>query len=345
MVATLAPSTHARAAAAAGPPQPYVVALDAGHGGSPDNAHPDQPFDPGGVGPNGLLEKDVALDVVRRARTLLQQDLVDVVLTRDSDVYLDIAPRMATANDAHAGLFVSVHMNSFADTTVHGSVVLYNNETSHPFASTMEAALSRRLGPLGIPDDGVILRDNLWIHAQMPVVTIEPLYLSNPAEAALAAQDSTRQSIAAAVRDAVEAQDPAVLARRAQIIAWRVAHRDHPTAAAAAVAPGGAPPGGSFGATLLRWTAVVALLAAAVRWRRPLGRLSRVVARVGVAAGAAAGARAGPVLAARLERWTGGRISVEGSWRRRRRVARRRALLARSRIAASRPRSVYDELY
>src|SRR5260370_25239577 len=92
------------------PPQ-QVVVLDAGHGGSPDNAHPDVPFDPGAVAANGLLEKDVALDLVRRLRSLLESDGVAVVLTRDSDVWMSIEDRSTIANNAHADVFVSCHLN------------------------------------------------------------------------------------------------------------------------------------------------------------------------------------------------------------------------------------------
>ncbi len=128
-------------------PAPYVVALDPGHGGSPDNAHPDQLFDPGSVAQNGLLEKDYALDTARRVRALLQRDRVQVVMTRDRDEYLDIGPRMDTAIAAHARLFVSIHGNSWTDPTANGSVVLYPGEASHPFADRMSAALAQRLAP------------------------------------------------------------------------------------------------------------------------------------------------------------------------------------------------------
>src|SRR4030081_2828145 len=94
MTASLAPSSHALPPAAttvpATRPAAYVVALDPGHGGTPDNSHPDQLFDPGSVAQNGLLEKDYAPDTPPRTRALLERDRVQVVMTRDSDRYLDI---------------------------------------------------------------------------------------------------------------------------------------------------------------------------------------------------------------------------------------------------------------
>jgi N-acetylmuramoyl-L-alanine amidase len=337
LTASLAPIAHVQAKPAAAPatrPVAYVVAVDAGHGGTPDNDHPDQLFDPGSVAQNGLLEKDYALDTARRVRTLLQRDRVQVVMTRDRDEYLDIGPRMQTAIDAHAKLFVSIHGNSWTDPSANGSVVLYPNEDSHPFADRMSAALEHRLQPYTVANDGTILRDNLWVHATMPAVTIEPMYLSNPREADLLRRSDVRDAIAAAVRDAVEAQDPMVLTRKREIDAWLAAHPDDTE-----------PAGQGHGASPL--TAALAiphgrlLLLAGLLWalwllRRRLRPLSVRAARVCVRA---AGAAAAPLLAIRPL----GRVE-EALFRRRRRLARRRRLLERSRPRSHR-RSVYDELW
>jgi N-acetylmuramoyl-L-alanine amidase len=327
LTVVLAPAPHALAAAApAAPPAPYVVALDPGHGGSPDDQHPEQLFDPGSVGTNGLLEKDYALDTARRVRALLERDRVRVVLTRDRDEYLDIGPRMDTAIAAHAQLFVSIHGNSFADPSANGSVVLYPSEASHAFATVMSGALARRLGPLGVADDGVILRDNLWVHATMPAVTIEPMYLSNPREAGLLVQPAVRDDIAAAVRDAVETQDPAVLLRKRRIDAWLRAHPG-----------GGHPPGAGAGAAVTTALAVphpaLLVLAAGVwllwAFRSRLRPLSLALAHAALRRAP----RLHPVAAVQ-----------EALFRRRRRQARRRRLLERGRRPAHR-RSVYDELW
>jgi N-acetylmuramoyl-L-alanine amidase len=336
VTASLAPTMHARAAAAPVPatrPTPYVVALDPGHGGSPANDHPDRLFDPGSVAQNGLLEKDYALDTARRVRTLLQRDRVQVVMTRDSDEYLDISPRMDTAIAAHARLFVSIHGNSWTDSTAVGSVVLYPNEDSQPFADRMSAALAQRLAPYSVPNDGTILRDNLWVHATMPAVTIEPMYLSNPHEADLLLRPDVRDAIAAAVRDAIEAQDPTVLLRKRQIDAWLAAH------------PHGDPPAAAHGASPL--TAAFAiphgklLLLAGLLWalwlqRRRLRPLTLRAMRIALQA---AGVAVSPL---RGLRPVG--LVEDALFRRRRRLARRRRLLERNRRQPHR-RSVYDELW
>jgi len=317
-----------------------VVALDAGHGGSPDNAHPERPFDPGAVAAsNGLMEKDLTLEVARRVRELLRQERVEVVMTRDSDVFVDISPRMQQAIDMGARLFVSIHMNSWTDAAANGSVVLYPNDASLSFARVMEDAVSRGLGRYGVAADGVLLKDTLWVHATMPAVTVEPLYLSNPREADLMLRDDVRSQLARAIVDGIEAQAPEIAARKAEITRWDAAH-------GVSAPAGGAYPGGSgavrttdaaptvsaiWPPSLLLTALLLAALALALRWRRRLVHACALGVRAFVDT---------------LDRLDDGRpLTVPPVLGRgRRRAARRRRSLARARRPAHR-RSVYDELW
>jgi N-acetylmuramoyl-L-alanine amidase len=87
-----------------------VVVLDAGHGGE----------DEGAIGPSGLREKDLVLDVTRRvARKLVEQGL-HVILTRRDDRFLSLEERTAVANDARADLFVSIHANASTSRSPRG---------------------------------------------------------------------------------------------------------------------------------------------------------------------------------------------------------------------------------
>ncbi len=79
------------------------VTLDPGHGG----------WDAGAVGPTGLREKDVALDVAHRAAPALAAELgVETMLTRDNDAFIELEERTARANAFQSDLFISVHCNA-----------------------------------------------------------------------------------------------------------------------------------------------------------------------------------------------------------------------------------------
>ncbi|HEV1998381.1 MAG TPA: N-acetylmuramoyl-L-alanine amidase [Candidatus Dormibacteraeota bacterium] len=210
-------------AAAAPPPAPYVIAIDPGHGGSPDNSRPDQLFDPGSIAINGLAEKNLTLDLARRVQKRLQADEVKVIMTRTADQYLGIPERMTAASNAGAQLFVSLHFNFFQDPKVSGSVILYPRDSDRPFAQLMSDTLARNLAPFHVTDGGVMLRDNLWAHAPMPAITVESAYLTNKREAGLLTGDRFKNAIAAAVTTGIETQVRGVQARKAEIVKYRLA--------------------------------------------------------------------------------------------------------------------------
>ncbi len=84
------------------PSKPFVVVLDAGHGG----------HDPGNRG-NGLFEKTIALDIILKTGQILERNPnVKVIYTRKKDVFVDLFERGQIANKAKADLFVSVHCNA-----------------------------------------------------------------------------------------------------------------------------------------------------------------------------------------------------------------------------------------
>ncbi len=105
------------------------IVIDAGHGG----------HDSGTLGPGGLEEKDVVLDVALRLGRLLRQRLgADVIYTRSDDTFIPLETRTAIANQAQADLFISIHANSSPDTSARGVEVYYLNFTSS--ADALEVA-------------------------------------------------------------------------------------------------------------------------------------------------------------------------------------------------------------
>ena len=106
------------------------IVIDAGHGG----------HDTGTIGPNGLEEKDLVLDVSLRLGRLLESKLgAEVIYTRDDDTFIPLETRTAIANEHQADLFISVHANSSQDETARGVETYYLNFTSNPDALEVAA--------------------------------------------------------------------------------------------------------------------------------------------------------------------------------------------------------------
>jgi N-acetylmuramoyl-L-alanine amidase len=106
------------------------IVVDAGHGG----------HDTGTIGPNGIMEKDLVLDVALRLGRLLETRLgADVIYTRDDDTFIPLETRTAVANEHQADLFISVHANSSPDPSARGVETYYLNFTSDPGALEVAA--------------------------------------------------------------------------------------------------------------------------------------------------------------------------------------------------------------
>ena len=105
------------------------IVVDAGHGG----------HDTGTVAANGLMEKDLVLDVAQRLGRLLQTRMgAEVIYTRDDDSFVPLETRTAIANQQQADLFISIHANSSADRKARGVETYYLNFTSS--ADALEVA-------------------------------------------------------------------------------------------------------------------------------------------------------------------------------------------------------------
>ncbi len=118
-----------------------TVFVDIGHGGR----------DPGTMH-NGLVERDVVLDIGKRVGALLQRHGIKVIYSRTTDVTVALSSRPISANEVGADLFVSIHMNAFSDVRIQGFETYYldfsrNSEASR--VATLENSVSdKSLGDL-----------------------------------------------------------------------------------------------------------------------------------------------------------------------------------------------------
>jgi len=119
------------------PPQPppvtkkdLVIVIDPGHGGK----------DPGALGRKGTREKDVVLSIANHLRDLLAQEgSTKVLMTRETDVFVELEDRAKFANTHKADLFVSIHINSHPQTSVKGMELYHFGEASDPRALAVAA--------------------------------------------------------------------------------------------------------------------------------------------------------------------------------------------------------------
>jgi N-acetylmuramoyl-L-alanine amidase len=120
------------------------IVIDPGHGGD----------DPGCVGRSGLREKDVVLDVAKRLKNILEsKEKMEVVLTRETDIFIPVENRTVVANQNQADLFISIHANASRNRNFRGVETFYLNLSQD--SSVMETAVlenatsSKNIGQMG----------------------------------------------------------------------------------------------------------------------------------------------------------------------------------------------------
>lgn len=176
-----------------------VVVIDPGHGKT----------DPGASG-NGLVEKEVNLDIALRVCDLLEaNDNIKVYATRVDDSYPTNVNRAKMANGV-ADLFVSIHQNSNTSATPNGTEVLYtvhSTDVSGKLTSQIAAQFIQNylVKALETTDRGIKNRTDLIVLNQttVPAVLIETAFLSNQADADKLSQDSYKDAAAQAIYSAI----------------------------------------------------------------------------------------------------------------------------------------------
>jgi N-acetylmuramoyl-L-alanine amidase len=170
-----------------------LVVIDAGHGGQ----------DPGATSRTGYYEKAVNLQVARKVATLLRQKGLRVVMTRDSDEFIELEERAAIANRNNANLFVSIHCDSMENSSKRGFTI-YIARSSSWEARRAATAIAREMAKTGIDNQGIRQADyKVLIYTEGPAVLVELGYLSNYQEAGLLRDNSFQNRLAEAIANGV----------------------------------------------------------------------------------------------------------------------------------------------
>ena len=150
----VAKTSEVSAAPAGAPRSPRdgfdTVVIDAGHGGD----------DRGARGIDGLLEKDLVLDVAKRLAARLRERKLRVVLTRQDDRFIGLEERTSIANDARADLFVSIHANAARAKRARGTETFFasldaSDESASELARLENASFGGARGP-GVAQDPLV---------------------------------------------------------------------------------------------------------------------------------------------------------------------------------------------
>lgn len=185
--------------------RPCVV-IDAGHGGK----------DPGKVGIDGSLEKDINLQIALKLQKFLEMQDVEAVLTRDSDEGLydentsnkkvqDMKNRVALIEEKKPALTVSIHQNSYHEEYVHGAQVFYyaGSEKSKELAQRIQQVMALQLDR----DNARQAKANdsyyLLKKTSSPIVIVECGFLSNYEEAQKLSSDLYQEKVAWAIHLAI----------------------------------------------------------------------------------------------------------------------------------------------
>ncbi len=180
------------------PPQ---IVIDIGHGG----------IDPGKVGINNALEKDINLAIGLYVNEYLTASGYQVLLTRETDISLadpdasnqklsDLKNRIAKINQAGPCAVVSIHQNSYPREDIRGAQVFHSSSPESEYlASCVQSQLKRVLDP----DNTRTIKDNsdyyLFRHTTCPIIIVECGFLSNYEEAGLLITENYQQKVAWAI--------------------------------------------------------------------------------------------------------------------------------------------------
>lgn len=175
-----------------------IIVIDAACGGSES-----------GILANDIVEKDIALDIVKQVKLLLDSTDIKVYYTRMEDVDVTAESRVALANEVQADMFISIRLNLDEDEELYGTEAIYNANYYLPdfnsvsLADRVERAVVTRINGRG---NGLYEAENSDIlvqDAKVPVTVLKVGYASNAKEAALLVRGDYRALIAAGIVDAV----------------------------------------------------------------------------------------------------------------------------------------------
>lgn len=172
-----------------------VIVIDPGHGGK----------DPGKVGVNGALEKDINLQIARKLQKQLESKGFKVVMTRTDDVSAeskqeDMKNRVNQINEIMPLITVSIHQNSYSDASIKGAQVFYFAESkeSADAANIMQQEL-KVLDPENVRQSKSDNTFYMLKKTKVPIIIVECGFLSNPEDAEKLVQEDYQEKLSVTI--------------------------------------------------------------------------------------------------------------------------------------------------
>ena len=176
-----------------------VIVVDPGHGGE----------DPGKVGINDVLEKDLNLQIAKKVKKLLEEAGIKIVMTRTNDKVPDakkedLNQRVQLINETKPTLALCIHQNSYPDEKIKGAQVFYHTIT--PEAEDVATIVQEQLRTVDPTNTRQIKENDTYFmlkNCQVPTIIVECGFLTNPEEAAKLTQEEYQDQIAQAICEGV----------------------------------------------------------------------------------------------------------------------------------------------
>ena len=176
-----------------------VIVVDPGHGGE----------DPGKVGINDVLEKDLNLQIAKKVKKLLEEAGIKIVMTRTNDKVPDakkedLNQRVQLINDTKPKLALCIHQNSYPDAKIKGAQVFYHTIT--PEAEDVASIVQEQLRTVDQTNTRQIKENDTYFmlkNTQVPTIIVECGFLTNPEEAAKLTQEDYQDQLAQAICEGV----------------------------------------------------------------------------------------------------------------------------------------------
>ncbi len=176
-----------------------VIVVDPGHGGE----------DPGKVGINDVLEKDLNLQIAKKVKKMLEEAGIKIVMTRTNDKVPkakkeDLNQRVQLINDTKPKLALCIHQNSYPDAKIKGAQVFYHTTTTE--AEDVATIVQEQLRTVDPTNTRQIKENDTYFmlkNCQVPTIIVECGFLTNPDEAAKLTQEDYQDQIAQAICEGV----------------------------------------------------------------------------------------------------------------------------------------------